>query len=474
GAFAQSNYCIKGFGCSQSLGLTLPEPSLNNNYFVGLLSIQAHQQTNRKLMNTHKFGDKYCMKRFSQWIVLAIMIFVLAGVYFFITNAIDAKNKRTSKPRPPAKEQVLDVSVITVFAEKHAATLTAFGTAEPRFQLNLTSKVSGDLIDLNPLFETGKQVKNESTLATLHNYELLSQFDQAKSQIAKARLSFEEEVRQVEQAKAEWKAAGFIGEPDSDLVLRKPQLEVTKATLIEAKSALKKAQDDVNHLTVRAPFDALIVTRDVSLGSQVQSGTKLGTLYSTDRIEITLPLTPKDWTKLPAPEEMIQNKWPIAITSINETTLGKKEVWQGYVLRAANHIDTTTKMRSLVVAVDDPFSLKPILLPGSFVQATLFGKPLNDLWRLPSSALSQKSDIWYVDSDNRLKAFPSTPIFMDKDSVYIQAPNELKNTPQKVLIRPYNSYIQGALVNPIESTSNKNMHIKKAPMDQSNTKAAQP
>ncbi|MFT7317860.1 MAG: hypothetical protein ACI92T_003073, partial [Pseudoalteromonas distincta] len=25
GAFNQSNYCIKGFGCSQSLGLTLPE-----------------------------------------------------------------------------------------------------------------------------------------------------------------------------------------------------------------------------------------------------------------------------------------------------------------------------------------------------------------------------------------------------------------------------------------------------------------
>jgi RND family efflux transporter MFP subunit len=385
------------------------------------------------------------MKRFLPWILFILMLCVLGGIYLYVTSAIEAKNQKIATPRPPAKEQVLDVSVTSVNSQEHAAQLSVNGTTLSRFQLNLTSKVNGDIVLINPNFETGNIIPAGTELLKLRNVELLSNLSKAKNQQAKAILALKEEERLVDQAEAEWKAAGFSGEPDSELVLRKPQLAVAKQTLLEAKNALLEAQEDINNLAIKMPFDALIVNRAVSPNTQIAAGTTVGTVYSTDRIEINLPLSESDWQKLPSAEQMLSKKWPVTIESID-----RLNSWEGYVLRTANHIDPTTRMRHLVVALDSPLKHSPRLLPGRFVTVAIKGKTLNNLWRLPSSSLSQNSEIWYLDSDNRLQAFAALPVFSDRQAIYIKVPTELNNGVQKVLIKPYNSYVKGALVNPLE------------------------
>ncbi|WP_191600535.1 efflux RND transporter periplasmic adaptor subunit [Marinomonas algicola] len=388
------------------------------------------------------------MKRFLPWILFILMSCLLAGIYVYISSAIEAKNQTTARPRPPAEEQVLDVSVIEVRAQKHVAMLSANGTTKSRFEVNLTAKVSGDVERINPNFETGNRVPAGTELLKLKNLELISNLSQAKNQQAKAILALKEEERLVDQAEAEWKAAGFSGDPDSELVLRKPQLAVAKQTLLEAKNALLEAQEDILNLVIKMPFPGLIVERTISPNTQITTGETVGTVYSTDRIEITLPLSNSDWQKLPSAESMLSQKWPVTIESIDNLTR-----WEGYVLRTANHIDTTTRMRHIVVAIDAPLEQSPRLLPGRFVTVIIKGKPINDLWRLPSSSLSQNSEIWYIDSDSRLQSFATLPVFSDNKSIYIKAPTTLTTDKQKILIKPYNSYVQGALVNPLEVNS---------------------
>lgn len=385
------------------------------------------------------------MKRFLPWILFILMLCLLGGIYLYVSSAIDAKNQKTARPRPPAKEQVLDVSVTSVKAQEYAAKLFANGTTKARFQVNLTAKVNGDVALINPNFEVGNILPVGAELLKLKNIELISNLSQAKNQLAKAILALKEEERLVDQAEAEWTAAGFSGVPDSELVLREPQLAVAQQTLIEAKNALLEAQEDISNLAINMPFNGLIVERAVSPKTQITTGTTVGAVYSTDRIEITIPLTENDWQKLPSAEEMLQKKWPVIIESIDALNS-----WKGYVLHTANHIDSTTRMRHLVVAVDSPFSHSPRLLPGRFVTVTITGKALNNLWRLPNSSLSQNSEVWYLDADNRLQAFATLPLFSDNDAIYIKAPAELSKNEQKVLIKPYNSYVKGALVNPLE------------------------
>ena len=385
------------------------------------------------------------MIRNLQWILFILMLCLLGGIYLYVTSAIEAKNQKVSKPRPPAKEQVLDVSVLSVTAQEHTAKLTVSGTTAARFQLDLSSKVSGDIKQMNANFEIGNRLNHGTELIKLSNIELTSKLSQAKNQQAKAILTLKEEERLADQAETEWQAAGLKGDPDSELVLRKPQLAVATRTLQEAQSAVAEALDDIENLSVKMPFNGLIVEKKVSPNTQISAGALVATIYSTDRIEINLPLSSSDWQKLPSPEIMIDTKWPVLVQAVDQSS-----AWQGYVLRAANHIDPVTRMRHLVIAVDTPLDLSPKLLPGLFVEVTVTGKPLSNLWRLPNSSLSQNSEIWYIDKESRLQAFSTLPAFADSDAIYIKVPETLNQSVQKVLIKPYNSYVKGTLVNPLE------------------------
>lgn len=381
----------------------------------------------------------------AKW-VLGLSVLVLIGVYFYIQAAIEQNQTRFSQARPAAKQTPLQVSVIRVEAKTHAATLSAVGIAQPHYNLTLTSQVSGEVTKVSDALEAGTQVKAGDVLLQLTNQTLLTELASAKNQLAAARLSLQEEQRQVEQANAEWRAAGLEGEPDSELVLREPQLNAARSAVEAAEAALTLAQSNVDKLTIRAPFDGIIVASAVSLGSYLGSGADVATVYSADRVNITLPLSAQDWQTLPPAERMMAQHWPATVQAVDQRT-----TWPGYVKQAALHVDAETGLRNLYVAVDQPLSQQPPLLPGSYVKVSIAGAKINHLWKLPNSALSQRSQIWYIDDQNRLASFDATPRFVDQQSVYISVPKSLQDRVYQVLTHPYNSYLTGMLVTPQES-----------------------
>lgn len=389
------------------------------------------------------------MKRFSLWITLILALISIGGVYFYITNALEEQNNKVRKPRPEAAEQALQISVIDAELGSYAAQISASGLVEPRYSLTITNQVSGEISRLSNQFESGKIVKKGHLLATLKNTELASLVASAKNTVASAELALKEEIRQGEQARAEWDASGFNEAPDSDLVLREPQRVAAQAELASAQAALLNAQNDVNNTKITAPFDALIVERLVSPGSYLSAGSDIGTLYSVDRAEITIDLSNSDWFKLPDTNTLLNANWPVTIASIDDNA-----TWQGHILNVGLHIDETTRMRSLTIGLNKPLEQASPLIPGSFVSISLKGKPLDNLWRLPNTALSQKSEIWYLDADNRLAAFETTPRFVDAKYVYIQVPDAMQKARYQVLVQPYNSYVKGTLVAPIKASTN--------------------
>lgn len=385
------------------------------------------------------------MKRSLNWIYFGLAVLILIAVLLYIQSAMQANDAAVSRQRPATKETALDVSVVNVSAAEHSAAIEAVGIANANQNLALTTQVSGEVIELSPAFEVGQQVKQGQVLLRLKNISVQADLATAKNSLANAQLTLKEEQRQADQANAEWRAAGLEGDPASDLVLRTPQLAVAKADVAAAKAALALAQDNVKQLTVRAPFDAIVVSKDIALGAYLGSNTQVATLYSTDQIVVELQLSLQDWQKLPSANTMLQEHWPANVNSVNSN-----DMWQGYVKQAGLHVDSESGLRSLFVAVDTPLQQSPALIPGSFVKVHLKGAKQENLWQLPNSALSQKSEIWYVDADNRLANFDATPKFVDQEFVYIEVPEALSHAPHKVLTQPYNSYLTGMLVNPQE------------------------
>jgi hypothetical protein len=125
--------------------------------------------------------------------------------------------------------------------------------------------------------------------------------------------------------------------------------------------------------------------------------------------------------------------------------------WQGYVLRAQQHIDESTRQQQLIVAVDAPFTLASPLLPGTFVNVSIEGASQSGLWKLPNSALSQRGEIWYVTEQNTLDKFSTSPRFSRDGFIYIYVPKQFNQQAVAVLTHPLNSYISGMKVKPQEA-----------------------
>ena len=68
----------------------------------------------------------------------------------------------------------------------------------------------------------------------------------------------------------------------------------------EAEQSVNSAKRDLAFTSLRAPFNALVVSRDIALGSYVQAGSAVATLYSADIAEVAIGLSPSQWAQLPA------------------------------------------------------------------------------------------------------------------------------------------------------------------------------
>jgi RND family efflux transporter MFP subunit len=389
------------------------------------------------------------IRRHLQWFVFFTAVILLVVTVMTIQHRIEAQ---AARPVPAKKiaQQHPAVSVVTVQSGGYNAQVTAYGAASPHFELTLTAQVAGQVDRLASNLEAGYKLKKADAIVFLEGSDYQAQVAAAKKSLSDARLVLLEEERQALQAKVEWEASGMKQEPASALVLRQPQLAAAKAAVAKAEADLVSARKNLTKTRIVAPFDALVVQRHISPGSYLQAGTAVATLYSTDRVEIAVSLSADEWAKLPEAAELNSGQWPVALSHVQN---GRK--WRGRILRAQHHLDTSTRQRGLVLALDQPLDADPPLLPGTFVKATIPGRRLENLWKLPGSALSQAGEIWYVQADNTLASFSAKPLFNDGDVIYVSVPDTLKGREQNVLIHPLNSYLVGMRVNPVQEADHE-------------------
>lgn len=389
------------------------------------------------------------IRRFLKWFVLLAAVGVLAGVIILNSHLIQTHANRPM-PAKTAETKDPDITVVTVQEAGYEARITGYGAAEPHFELTLTAEVSGQVKTLSPDFEAGQRIHQGELLVELEDNDYRATVASAKNDLATARLNLLEEKRQGLQAQAEWNSSGMKGPPDSELVLRKPQMEAAMAALFNAEAALASAGKDLDRTRITAPFDGVMVERQIAPGSYVQAGTAMATVFSTDRMEIRISLSARDWQNLPDTAILRSGKWPVALTGVENG-----QTWSGRILRTEKHLDDTTRQRVLIVAVNRPLDLDPPLLAGTFVKADIRGRRVEHLWKLPSASLSQRGEIWYVKADNTLDKFSAQPAFSDAEAIYLPAPKTLAKTPRKILVHPLSSYIRGMAVHPVEESGNE-------------------
>ncbi|MCW7753012.1 efflux RND transporter periplasmic adaptor subunit [Desulfobotulus sp. H1] len=379
-----------------------------------------------------------------QWMVTVAAILVFIAVAWMIVNSM-REGARVPVVIESHPVQYPDVSVVRAKAGTHGAVVRAYGAVSPRFSLDLTAEISGLVESLGEDCEPGKRVAKGTLLVSVEDSEYRSAVALAQKELADSRIALLEEEGRSRQAEAEWSSSDLQGAPDSELVLRAPQLAAALAAVASAEAALAKAGRELERTEIRAPFDAIVVERSIAPGSYLQSGSQIAVLYSTDRADIRIHLASEEWAMLPESRVVNSGLWPVQVWHAQSG-----EAWDGRILRLEQHANSHTRQRALIVAVDAPLDREPPLLAGSFVNMVIPGVELGNLWCLPPSSLSQNGEIWYVTEDQLLRSFDSNIIFSDDKGIYIAAPESLAGEEQQILVRPLSSYVQGMKVNPVE------------------------
>lgn len=337
----------------------------------------------------------------------ASSIFLAIG----INGVLSAEQKRMPPPKAPAQSPL--VAVTKTKAVSQSASIVAYGEVKARNKLSLTSQISGQVVYLSPKFLTGKQFERGELMAQIEAVNYQQALATARANLADAELALAQELLASEQAEQEWQQSGLAQQSASDLVLRKPQLAAAKAKYAMSQSELAKAQYDLDQTKILAPFDAVVVSRQIQLGANVQPGTVLAELNDIALFEVSLPLSSQQWQLIP---DLTDPK--LAIELIDQSN---QHSWHARVDRGEAHISDTTRQRALVVAIEQPLQQNTPLYSGEFVKAELTGETFSNLWQLPASALIDSGRVWQVTEQNTLTYLPVTTRFAKNGYVYVES-----------------------------------------------------
>jgi len=329
----------------------------------------------------------------SKWLKIALPIVVLVGGVGGM-SAIQGMGKHQEE-----KEEVdvrPTVSVETLQPQFHQVQITGHGEVRPVESTMLSAQVSGEVVKWHPNFVAGGLVKRGEVLFEIEKDSYEVALLQAQSTLASTKSALIEEQGRADVAKREAKT--LPNSKVTDLYLRKPQLLSAQAAVKLAEASVKLAKRDLANCTVVAPYDALVVSRNLGTGQFISTGMNIGEIYNIEMAEITFPIAGFDHSFLP---ESIRG------TKAEVSTQGTFAYSRpGTIVRDTGIVDTDTRMSHLVVQIEDPYSLAhnlPKVLFGSFVQVSFDGQGLNDVFRLPQELVSNNS-VWVLGDENKLQS----------------------------------------------------------------------
>ncbi len=330
-------------------------------------------------------------------------------------------NPPTTERRPRPPEATL-VETDPIVKTTHQVVVRAMGTVIPARQMNLAARISGQIIDISPEFVPGGHFGEGSQILKIDpkDYELA--VEQQQGSLTRMESDARIEMGQQSVARREFELLyDELQEGDEELLLRQPQLAAKKAAVEEAKAMLEKAQLDLQRTTIFAPFNTIIHTRNVNLGSYVSPGSTLATLIGADEfwVETSVPVDELQWITVPD-----DNNGEGSLARIYHTAAWGPETYRtGRVIRLLPDLEPQGRMARILVSVENPLGNseenKPPLLLDSFVRVAIEGADLDDVAAIPRTAIRGGSQVWVMEEDNTLAIRDIEIIWGANEVVYV-------------------------------------------------------
>lgn len=350
-------------------------------------------------------------------VVCAMIITVgIAGASYIKKTAPQAQK------RPPERTVAL-VDTQPLFPDSHQVTVAAMGSVIPAREITLKTRVSGEVHSIHPEFVEGGFIRAGEQVLKIDakDYELA--IARNESAVVNAEYALKVEMGYQDVARQEWSLLypeRTANAQEEELALRKPHLAKARFDLAAARAELEQARLNLARTDVFAPFNTIVRSTHVNVGSQVSTQDPLAQLVGTDEywIQVSLPVERLAWIQIPRTN---------AEKGASVTITYRGHERQGTVARLLSDLETDGRMARILVSVKDPLGLDaqtrngaPPMLIGEYVRVVIQGQRLTDVYRIPRSALRDNNTIWILADDETLKIMPVETVWRDADHVLMK------------------------------------------------------
>lgn len=348
--------------------------------------------------------------------VIVVVISVLVAVWMMQSGP-------KAKPRAKTRNAVL-VEVRPIELGPHTTTVSVMGTVKPQREVALKPRVSGEIIKLSEnLIPGGRFDKGEELLAIDPiDYQLVVR--QLASEVARVEADMQVELGRQRVAQKEYELLGeSVSEVEKSLMLREPQLESNQALLEGTRARLEQAQLDLKRTSVGSPFNAVVMSREVNLGTRVSPSTTLATLVGSDSywVEAPIPASQLKWISIS--QEDNDSGSPIRI--YDSAAWGPNRSRSGQLVGLTAMVEENGRMAKLLAEIPDPLSLlttspeQPKLLLGSYVRVEIEGKLLSKAAAIERDLVHNGEQLWIMDEEGRLDIRTVEIAFRGQDQVLV-------------------------------------------------------
>jgi len=339
--------------------------------------------------------------------VLGLSVLVVA---YLMSTGTEANRK---KPERAARL----VQTTTLSPSDYPVRIEAWGTVQAARRVALQPQLSGQVQSLGENFEPGARVEAGEVLTRIDpaDYELAIR--QRRSELVQANAELARERGRRAVAEQEFELVG--GDATSDqkrLMLREPQLEAARAAVAGAAAALETAKLNLKRTEIKAPFNAVILERDVNIGTQVSGNSNIAVLAGTDTywVELAVPAASLRWIEAPG----------ASVRLYHDQVWGKSVFREGRITRVLGDLEKSGRMARLLVEVRDPLSLedpnRPSLLLGAFLRADIEGRRIEGGFAIDRGWLRDGDTLWVMTDEDRLAIRAVDVLYRGADKVYVR------------------------------------------------------
>lgn len=381
-------------------------------------------------------------------IVLPVVILAAS-----VSAAVGLVRNPTEIEETAAEIQPVGIRVVEAQLGSALLTVNSQGKVQAAQQVNLSAPVAGIVSWVSPALEPGGFIEAGEPLLRIDR----SDFETA---VARNQASVLQAEAEVAFAADNFRRTGELAErslaSQAQLQEAERSLAVAEARVSEARAGLRQAELDLLRTEIKAPFTAVIESKEVELGQFVNRAQNVAMLFGADEVEVRVPLAIRQLGFLDIPLGLrgeLQEQFAPAV-KLTGMYGGEQHQWQGKLVRIEAAIDTDSNSVQSIIRVRQTESpnkgarSEQIPLPiGLYVQAEIDGRQVDDVITLPRNVIRNNNQVLVVDAENKMHFRDVEILRLEESSVLISGgilPGEL------ICISPIQAVYDGMIVQPVK------------------------